>query len=225
MKKALKIVVDVLAWVVLIMAFLITLLVFTSERNNGIPNMFGVMPMTVESDSMAPTFNKGDLIFIKEVDLYDIEVDDVITYYTIIQGKRVLNTHRVTNVNEFENTRSFVTKGDNNPIADEEPAYASDIIGRWNNVRLAGMGNVLSFLRSKTGFFVCIVIPMALFFLFELYKFIIALVETKKGNISKEDEEEIKRKAIEEYLAKEKENSAPAEGVKEEVTEDGNKED
>ncbi|MBR2523569.1 MAG: signal peptidase I [Clostridiales bacterium] len=225
MKKVLKIVVDVLAWIVLIVAFIITLLVFTSERNNGIPNLFGIMPMSVESDSMAPTFNKGDLIFIKEVDLYDIKVDDVITYYTIIQGQRVRNTHRVTQVNEFDNTRSFITKGDNNPVQDVEPAYASDIVGRWNNVKFAGMGNVLDFLRSRTGFFICIVIPMALFFLFELYKFIVALVESKKTKISKEDEEEIKRKAIEEYLAKEKGEEAPSEEVKEDVTGDGNKED
>ena len=229
MKKVLKIVVDVLAWIVLIVAFIITLLVFTSERNNGIPNLFGIMPMSVESDSMAPTFNKGDLIFIKEVDLYDIKVDDVITYYTIIQGQRVRNTHRVTQVNEFDKTRSFITKGDNNPVQDVEPAYASDIVGRWNNVKLAGMGNVLDFLRSRTGFFICIVIPMALFFLFELYKFIVALVESKKTKISKEDEEEIKRKAIEEYLAKEKGAEASSEEIKEEVKEevtgDGNKED
>ena len=229
MKKVLKIVVDVLAWIVLIVAFIITLLVFTSERNNGIPNLFGIMPTSVESASMAPTFNKGDLIFIKEVDLYDIKVDDVITYYTIIQGQRVRNTHRVTQVNEFDKTRSFITKGDNNPVQDVEPAYASDIVGRWNNVKLAGMGNVLDFLRSRTGFFICIVIPMALFFLFELYKFIVALVESKKTKISKEDEEEIKRKAIEEYLAKEKGAEASSEEIKEEVKEevtgDGNKED
>ena len=45
---------------------------------------------------------------------------------------------------------------------------------------------------------------MAIFFLFELYKFIVVLIEAKKPKISEEDEEAIKKKAIEEYLAKEK---------------------
>ena len=68
MKKVLKIVVDVVAWLVLILALLITVLVFSSDRNGGVPSLFGIMPMTVESDSMKPTFKKGDLIFVKEID-------------------------------------------------------------------------------------------------------------------------------------------------------------
>ena len=59
----------------------------------------------------------------------------------------------------------------------------------------------MNFLRTKKGFFICIIIPMALFFLFELYKFIIALIEAKRPETPEIDEEEIKRRAIEEYLA------------------------
>ena len=70
----------------------------------------------------------------------------------------------------------------------------------------------MAFLRTKTGFFVCILIPMALFFLFELYKFIVTLIEVKRGDAPEQlDEEEIKRRAIEEYLAQQK---AAAEGQK-----------
>ena len=204
MKKVLKIVVDVLAWILLIFAFLITIMVFTSEKNNGIPSLLGYMPMSVESDSMSPTFKKGDLIFVKQVDLYDLKKDDVITFYTIIEGMRVKNTHRIVEIEDDNGIKSFTTKGDNNPVADEIKVSSSDIIGRWTGSKIVGGGNALNFLRSKTGFFICIVIPMALFFLFELYKFIVTLVEAKKPKISAEDEEEIKKKAIEEYLAKEK---------------------
>lgn len=204
MKKVLKIVVDVLAWILLILAFLITIMVFTSEKNNGIPSLLGVMQMSVESDSMSPTFKKGDLIFVKQVDLYELKKDDVITFFTMIQGNRVKNTHRIVEVVDENGTKSFITRGDNNPVNDENPVAASDVIGRWTGNKITGGGNVLNFLRSRTGFFICIVIPMALFFLFELYKFIVTLVQAKKPTISAEDEEEIKKKAIEEYLAKEK---------------------
>ena len=71
-------------------------------------------------------------------------------------------------------------------------------------------GKVLDFLRSKTGFFVCVVIPMAIFFLFELYKFIATLIESKQKTMSVEEEEEIKRKAVEEYLAKQQAEQAAA---------------
>lgn len=205
MKKFLKIFINVLLWLLLIAAFLITMVVFTSDRNNGVAKLFGFMPMTVESDSMKPTFKKGDLIIVKEIDdLYKLKEGDVITYYTIIDGKRVLNTHRIVTVNKTETDISFTTKGDNNNKNDEDTAKSSDIVGKWTKTKFSGFGTAMDFLRTKKGFFICILLPMILFFLFELYKFIVALIELKKPEVEEIDEEEIKRKAIEEYLAKQK---------------------
>ncbi|MBR4554534.1 MAG: signal peptidase I [Ruminococcus sp.] len=202
MKRVLKIVLNVLAWVLLIFALLITIIVFSSDRNNGVANLFGFIPLTVESPSMEPTFKVDDLIICREVDdIYTLEKGDVITFWTIIDGKRVKNTHRIVEINEAENSRSFVTRGDNNGLDDDMPAYAGDVIGKWTGARLPGFGKVMRFLSTKTGFFVCIIIPMALFFLFELYKFIVTLMEVRKPKLTESDEEEIKRKAIEEYLA------------------------
>ncbi len=209
MKKVLKVVLNVIVWIVLILALLITIMVFSSGRNNGVANLLGYIPMTVESDSMKPTFSKDDLIICKEVDdIYDLKEGDVITFWTIIDGKKVKNTHRIVTVNEFEGTRSFVTRGDNNNQDDTLPAYAGDIIGKWTDVKLNGFGKVMNFLRTKTGFFICIVIPMAIFFLVELYKFIVTLVELKKPQLTADDEEEIKKRAIEEYLASQKKDSS-----------------
>jgi len=215
MKKVFRIVLDVLAWMLLIFALLITLLVFASNKNNGISSLFGRMPMSVQSDSMLPTMKTGDLIIVKEADLYSLKVGDVITFYSIVDGRRILVTHRITEINEFENTRSFVTKGDNNPVEDSLPAYASDIVGKWK-----GGGKVLDFLQTKKGFFICILIPLAIFFLFELYKFIVALIQAKKPEITEEEEEEIKRKAVEEYLAAQKKEASDAvDAAKEETKE------
>lgn len=207
MKKAVSIVVNVLAWLVLILAFLTTLIVFSSGRNNGVANLMGFIPLTVESDSMKPTFSKNDLIVCREVDdINSLQKGDVITFWTIIDGKKVKNTHRIVDINEFESTRSFVTRGDNNNLDDTLPAYAGDVIGKWTEFKVGGIGKFFSFLRTKKGFFVCILIPMALFFLFELYKFIVTLIETKRPVTAGADfdEEEIKRRAVEEYLASQK---------------------
>ena len=68
MKKVLRVGANVIAWIVLIFALLITIIVFSSGRNNGVANLFGYIPMTVESDSMKPTFSKNDLIICKEID-------------------------------------------------------------------------------------------------------------------------------------------------------------
>ena len=215
MKKVLKVVLDVLAWILLIVAFLVTILVFASARNGGIPNLFGIMPMSVQSDSMSPTFNKGDMIIVKEIDdLYTLKKDDVITFYTIVDGSRIINTHRIVEINENEGSRSFITRGDANSVDDNLPVGAADIIGKWSGTRLKGIGSFFDFLQTKTGFFVCVIIPIALFFIFELYKFIVTLIAAKKEAAGPElDEEEIKRKAVEEYLAKQAAEKAAAEGA------------
>ena len=229
MKKALSIIFNVLAWVVLILALLITILVFSSSRNNGVANLFGYIPLTVESDSMYPTFEEGDLIFCKTIDdINSLQKDDVITFWTIIDGKKVKNTHRIVEINEFESTRSFVTRGDNNSLNDDMPAYAGDLIGKWTDVKLAGFGKAMDFLRTKVGFFVCILLPMALFFLFELYKFIATLIEVKRPAPAEGpqlDEEEIKRRAIEEYLAQQKkeQEEAAAKNAASDAPDDENK--
>lgn len=215
MKKAVKITVNILAWIVLVFALLITLIVFSSEKNNGVSNIFGYMPLTVESDSMSPTFKKGDMILCKEIDdVNDLKKDDVITFWTIIDGKRVKNTHRIVEVNNVDGSVSFITRGDNNSADDEVPAYSSDIIGKWTDVKISGFGKVLDFLKTKKGFFICIIIPLAVFFLFELYKFIATIIEVKNGDKSEKlDEEEIKRRAIEEYLAEKKKSEEAAESA------------
>ena len=119
MKKALKIVFNVIAWVVLIFALLITILVFSSDKNNGTASLLGYIPLTVESDSMKPTFKKGDLIISKEIDdINSLKKGDVITFWTLIDGKKVKNTHRIAEVLNDNGSVGFITRGDANNVDD-----------------------------------------------------------------------------------------------------------
>ncbi len=206
MKKALTIIGNAFLWLIVIFSLVVTILVFSSTNSNGVANFLGYIPLTVESPSMHPTFDEGDLIICKQIeDPYTLQVDDVITFWTLIDGQKVKNTHRIVRINDTGNSISFITRGDNNPIDDELPAYQSELIGKWTNIRLTGAGKIMAFIRTKLGFFVCIIIPMALFFLLELYKFIITVISLKNAeNVPELDEEEIKRRAIEEYLAQQK---------------------
>ena len=221
MKKVLKTAVSVLAWIVLIFALLITILVFSADKNNGVASLLGYIPLTIESDSMKPTFEKNDMIIDKEIDdVKKLKNGDVITFWTIIDGKKVKNTHRIIKVNSVNGNVSFTTKGDNNKIKDSLEVYPADIIGQWTETKIGGFGKVMSFLRTKTGFFICIIIPMALFFLFELYKLIVVIVEVKRPAAEEIDEEEIKKKAIEEYLAQQEKKKTEEENSAEEKTEE-----
>jgi len=207
MKKAIKVVVNVFSWVILIFAFIVTLLVFTADRNNGVSSLAGFIPLTVSSNSMTPTFSKNDMIIDREIDdINELVKGDVITFWTmdIIEGQRVKNTHRIVEIKDDNGKKLFVTRGDNNSQDDNYPVYAVDIIGKWTGAKINGFGRVMDYLRTKTGFFIFIIIPMTLFFLFELYKLIIVIVEIKRPELTVEDEEMIKRRAIEEYLAEQK---------------------
>ena len=42
------------------------------------------------------------------------------------------------------------------------------------------LGSILTFLKTKVGFFVCIILPLAAFFIYQLYKFIMLLLDYKK---------------------------------------------
>ena len=217
MKKIFKVLANVLAWIILVLALLVTVAVFSSSKHNGITNLFGYMPMSVQSDSMAPTFREGDMVIVKEIDdPFALQENDVVTFYTMINGVRVLNTHRIVSVNKTDSGVTFTTKGDNNSINDSTDVAVGDLVGKWTGTKLKGIGKAADFLKTKTGFFICIVIPMAIFFLIELYKFIVTLIEIKKPKMTQNEEEEIKRRAVEEYLAglKEKEGKAAEEEKK-----------
>ncbi|MBE5958536.1 MAG: signal peptidase I [Lachnospiraceae bacterium] len=203
MKRVFEVAADILAWVLLIVAFFVTLTVLTSTKNDGVARLFGYTPMSVQSNSMKPTFNKGDLILVKKVDdLYSLKENDVITFYTIVEDTKIINTHRIVKIEKKDNSISFITRGDNNPVDDEIPVVPADIIGKWTGKSFGKVGVALDFVQTQKGFFICIIIPIAIIFLFELYKFIQTLIEVKTEGLQDVDEEEIKKKAIEEYLAK-----------------------
>ena len=250
-KKIASIAGNVLIWAFVVFSFVITVLVFSAQGSaDGVPAIFGKSLITVSTDSMKGTFNAGDLIFMEKADPMDkvqYEVGDVITFRAPIDidgdGKTGdLNTHRIIEVisrDETNGKAEYVTKGDANGAADnvgDDPytVQATDIVGHWTGGRLPGIGKVINFLRSSLGFFLFIVLPLVAFFIYELYRFIAILLEEKRkknpAQISKEDEEEIKRKAIEEYLrlqAEEAKKAAEANteaAATEEVAENGTEE-
>ncbi|MBO7303925.1 MAG: signal peptidase I [Clostridia bacterium] len=238
-KKIAEISVNVLIWIVVVMSLFITILVFSAQGSkDGVPSIFGKSLVTIESGSMKPTYKEGDLVFmtkLTDAEKAKLDVGDIITYFAPIDinndGKTGdINTHRIVRIDHT--TGTVHTQGDNketNPVEDSYTLKYMDIIGKCTEKgRVGGLGAVIKFLRSSLGFFLCIVLPLILFFLYELYRFISLIVSERAKNapVSSETEEEIKKKAIEEYLAsqrkaeEENKNGKPEAdgGVKEEKT-------
>jgi len=212
-KKILEIAGNVLIWAFVLFSVLVTVLVFTAQGSeDGVPALFGKSMVTVQTTSMEPVYKKGDLVFLTKLsneEKAQLKVDDIITFKVDLNGDGILelNTHRVAEV--FEGVPEVKTKS-NNGIVDDYTISYGDIVGICSeDGKISGLGGVIDFLRSSLGFFLCIVLPLILFFLYELYNFISLIVTERAKNapVSKETEEEIKRRAIEEYL-KQQENAS-----------------
>lgn len=218
MKKALKkifnVFIDIIVVLILIVSILIVMLSLTS-KSSGVPNILGIAPLSVQSDSMEDTFTTGDLILSQVTndpgETY--EVGDIVSFPIKIKGEIVLNTHRIVEVVEDDNITYYRTQGDNkntNPEPDKDLQTASTIVAKYTGTKISGLGSVLSFIRTQLGFFLCVLLPMIIFFVYEAVRVVMniiaynnekAISNAKAAVQNSELTQEQKQKAIEEYLA------------------------
>lgn len=223
MKKALIKIINVIIDIVVILVLIVSIFIVTlslTSKSSGVPNILGVAPLSVQSNSMEDTFSTGDLILAEVTNDPEetYEVGDIVTFPILINGESVLNTHRIVEVIKDDNITYYRTQGDNkntNPEPDIDLQTASTIVAKYTGTKISGLGNVLSFIRTQLGFFLCVLLPMIIFFVYEAIRVvmnIIAYNNEKALNAAKETvqnselTEEQKKKAIEEYLASMEQN-------------------
>ena len=107
-----------------------------------VPKAVGGRPLTVLSGSMVPTFDPGDAVVIRPVDVDELEIGDVITFQET-SGEPELITHRIIGVSFGSAGREFVTRGDANGAADAAPVTEAQVRGEvWYTVPLVGYASV-----------------------------------------------------------------------------------
>ena len=143
LKKTGTIVISVLLWLVILVAALYAFTTIATRDNQNVSSLLGYTPLVVKSDSMAPTFSAGDLIFIKKCDTSTLKEGDIICFHTIIDNEYALNTHRIQKIDT--------------------------------------VGKVMDFLSSSMGFLIVIVLPMLLFFIYQVYNLIMIAIRLKKA--------------------------------------------
>lgn len=193
-KKAAEILISVLLWAIILIMALFTFTTLATKDNRSVSRIAGFTPLTVQSQSMSPTFNEGDLIVIKACDTAKLVVGDIITFHTIINNEYALNTHRIESISENNGIRSYVTKGDNNAIADTHIIADNDIVGIYK-FRLPSVGKLINFLSSTVGFLLVIVVPMLLFFVYQVYHLIMVSINLKKAIAAEEATEASQRES------------------------------
>lgn len=181
LKKTGTIVISVILWVIILVAALYAFTTMATRDNQNVSNIMGYTPLVVKSDSMSPTFSAGDLIFIKKCDTSILKEGDIICFHTIINNEYALNTHRIQKIDTVGDARSYTTLGDNNNgITDTHIISDGDIVGKYVG-HLKNAGKVMDFLSSSIGFLVVIVLPMLLFFIYQVYNLIMISIRLKKA--------------------------------------------
>ena len=183
-RRIINTVVNIVLVVAIVMAAVSTYISFMSS-DGSVPSFFGICLFTVESESMEDTINKGDLVIGKafpknaeklHASALELRQGDIITYQTIVDGLPALNTHRILNIGDGGTYVYFETKGDNNKYPDSSTVHETALEAKYL-FHLRGLGNVVEFVQKPLGFFIVVVIPVLIFFIYHLVQFFRVLFE------------------------------------------------
>ena len=117
--------------------------------------LIGLQVFTVLSGSMEPTYHVGSLIYVKDVDPFELESGDVITF---MLDENTVATHRIVEVvpdEEDDSVVRFRTKGDANENADGSLVHYKNVIGS-PVFTIPQLGYVVSYIQNPPGTYVAI---------------------------------------------------------------------
>lgn len=130
-------------------------------NNSPTKSLFGFRYYTVFTPSMSPTYEVGDVVFVKLTSADKINVGDVITFNPSRDSDAYL-THRVfEKIENFEGTgvTCFKTKGDANDSQDSFLIEEERVIGTVR-FRIPKAGFVIRFVQLRWYFIVPIVVML-----------------------------------------------------------------
>ena len=164
---------------------------------------------SITTGSMRPSYDTDTLILVKKTDPSQIQVGDVISFYSAdpaLDG--AVNTHRVIAIEEDGTEWKYTTQGDANNIPDQYGTDSEALIGKVVASSLV-LGKLARLVANPLVFIPVILIPLAVILISNLVRTI-----RLAGKIAKDEEEAAVREAIreiQEKRQKEKENSSDKE--------------
>ena len=209
----------VVGWILtalLVLALIFAVILVVQVKSSKMPFIFGYATFYVVSGSMEPTIHVGEVILIERVNSPDeLKKGDIITFHGkggSLEGKIV--THRIVSDGVVDG--KITTCGDANYGIADEPITYDGVIGRYVRTS-AALTTAYAVFTSKYGFLFIVFIPLIILLIVQIVNFRRACRMDKDGKLPeektaeeikeqalKEKEEEIKRKAIEDYLASKK---------------------
>jgi len=124
--------------------------------------------MVVVSQSMVPTLGVGDFIFVSRIEDFDAVTaapppeGDILVYVKRGVANEYI-VHRAVEKFDADGEWRFVTKGDNNPVADGQPVPESRVVGRLVG-RIPILGYFPLFIKTSGGFILVVSLMVVVFF-------------------------------------------------------------
>ena len=204
MKKAFKIILEILTFIIICLSLYIIIEVTIANVKNRPPRIFNVSVSYVPTDSMKPVIEPGDYVIYVGASYEDIKEQDIIVYYNESIGKYII--HRVIEVNTDGNY--MITKGDNNLIADTVHVTKDNLVGKY--IGKAGILKIFAGGIDQTVVFIILIILLIAFISLQIVSIVLKgkkeeLVENK--NKTKEELLDEMRKELIEEIKEELKNN------------------
>lgn len=140
-----------------VVGILLLYIVFGIFMPDQTVKVFGFKPYVVITDSMEPVINVNALVFVKNPDVDELEVDDIITFRADINydGEKEVVTHYIYSINEDVNGETIIRthpyfENEADYIADNWGLREDDILGEYM-FHVPGIGAVVQFVKSPFG--------------------------------------------------------------------------
>jgi signal peptidase len=140
----------------------VTLIAKSYINQEEVPNVGGMLPLIVLTDSMYPVIESGDLIICHTEEPEKIQTGDVIAFFDPAGNGTTIVTHRVLEVTDQGGQLAWRTKGDNNNTEDRLLVPADKLVAVYEGTRIPGAGNVALFMQTTPGLIICVVCPILL---------------------------------------------------------------
>ena len=103
---------------------------YVSTSGSGIPTLFGRPYLEIAGDGMEPELKEGEIVFFHKVDdPKDLQVGDIIAYWTVINGERVIYVSRIVTIYDGGGSLVFETKDDNLTVSHALTVHESEVLG------------------------------------------------------------------------------------------------
>lgn len=168
-RKTFKILWDIIVKLVTLLIVLISLIIIVQKVTNNKESFFGYRIFRVQTGSMIPKYQIGDVILVKKQDVDKIKVGDDVTYLGESSSvKGILITHRVIDIQEVDGKKEFHTQGIANNL-DDPVVYGNQINGVVQ-FKMPILTLLCKLLNNKYIFYFGAVLPLTLYIFFRVLK-------------------------------------------------------